>query len=301
MTFLSPFPFSFPQKQHCFHPPQKLEAHDVSLIVPVKNNQTGLNALLDSLINLQNTSSMPGEILIVDNLSSPGIVLAPQYQKHLPVRLLQCVRPGSASARNVGAKHAHGCWLWFCDSDCRLSDASLNGFRQALNGAIGYAGTLHSWMKHPISQYYQDQHILIPPAILHEEDVRPHYIITANALVYQPAFIAVSGFREDFPYAAGEDIDLGLRLWQVGLLSFAPDALVYHDFEADLISFVTRFIRYGRGNWHLSTIYQSDLTPGHVSPLRKNMLNWFLAFLQWGSLRYGYALERRSHLLRSQG
>jgi GT2 family glycosyltransferase len=143
-----------------------------------------------------------------------------------------------------------------------------------------------------IRQYYEDQHILIPPDVMLETEVtRPAYVITANALVYQPAFHAIGGFRAALPYAAGEDIDFGVRLWSVGVLSYAPSAIVQHDFEPDLVSFMKRFIRYGRGNRRLSQVYDIDLTPRRFPPQQENLFNWILAQLQWAGLRIGYALE----------
>jgi glycosyltransferase involved in cell wall biosynthesis len=293
MTFLSSFPIRLPQVHQRLHPPRSLEAHDVSLIIPVRDNQRGLDALLNSIMHIQDPFCLPAEILVVDNNSRHPIEIPAYYRKKLPIKLLQCSGQGPASARNVGAQHALGCWLWFCDSDCILTDRSLQGYRQALNGAIGYAGWVQSSRRGMISQYYDEQHILIPPnGILEAEMMRPAYVITANALVYQPAFHAVGGFRETWPYAAGEDIDFGVRLWSVGVLSYAPSAVVQHDFEPDLVSFLKRFIRYGRGNRRLSQIYDIDLMPHRFPPQQESLSHWILAQLQWAGLRIGYTLER---------
>lgn len=255
MTFLSLFPIRLPPLQQRLQAPRSLEAQDVSLIVPVKDNQHGLDTLLGSLMNIHNASCLPAEIIIVDNRSHPHIEIASCYRKKLPVTLLQCSRKGPASARNVGARHASGSWLWFCDSDCLLTEHSLKGYQQALNGAIGYAGWIRSTRRGTICRYYEEQRILIPPDVQVEAEVTcPLYIITANALVYRPAFQAIGGFRETLPYAAGEDIDLGVRLWSQGMLSYAPDAIVYHDFEQDLLAFMKRFLRYGRGNRRLTSM-----------------------------------------------
>ena len=283
MTFLSSFPIRLPQMHQRLYPPRSLEAHDVSLIVPVRDNQRGLDALLNSIMQIHDASCLPAEHI------------ASCYRKRVPMKLVQCSAQGPASARNVGAYHASGCWLWFCDSDCILTDLSLEGYRQALNGAIGYAGWIQPVHRGMLCQYYEDQRILIPPdVILETEGRRPAYIITANALIYQPAFQAVGGFRETLPYAAGEDIDFGVRLWNVGVLSYAPGAVVQHDFEPDLVSFMKRFVRYGRGNRRLSEIYHVDLTPHRFLPQReKNLLHWALAQLQWAGLRIGYTFERR--------
>ena len=293
MTFMSSFPIRLPQSHLRLHPPRTLEAHDVSLIIPVKNNQRGLDAFLDSIQHLD-SSCLPAEILVVDNNSRYSIQISSCYREKIPITLLHCTKPGPASARNLGAQHASGCWLWFCDSDCILTADSLRGYQQAFNGAVGYAGWISSSSSQRgiIHQYYENQHILIPPDVMLETGVtRPAYLITANALVYQPAFRAIDGFRETLPYAAGEDIDLGVRLWTVGVLSYALNAVVQHDFEPGLVSFFRRFIRYGRGNRRLSQVYDIDLTPRRFLPRSQGTFNWILAQLQWLGLRIGYALE----------
>jgi hypothetical protein len=61
--------------------------------------------------------------------------------------------------------------------------------------------------------------------------------------------VGTSGeFDEQFPSVGGEDIDLGLRLWSVGPLAYAPAAQTLHTFEPCLSAFIRRFVRYGRGN-----------------------------------------------------
>ena len=81
------------------------------------------------------------------------------------------------------------------------------------------------------SRYYGSQAILIPPPVEELGLLRPEHLITANALVWKPALEAIGGLNETFRIAAGEDIDLGFRLREVGALSYAPTAAVSHDFD----------------------------------------------------------------------
>ena len=66
--------------------------------------------------------------------------------------------------------------------------------------------------------------------------------------LWRGALEAVGGFDESFRLAAGEDVDLGLRLGEVGTTRWCADACVAHEFEASLLAFIRRFVRYGRGN-----------------------------------------------------
>lgn len=138
----------------------------------------------------------------------------------------------------------HGCSS--LDSDCLPTETWINGYRRALNGSVAYAGTVRTATFDPISRYYDSQAILHPLPPWKDGEEHPNYIVTANALVWRAALAQAGGFDESFPSAAGEDIDMGLRLWEVGPLAYAPAAQVHHAFEPDLPNFIRRFLRYGR-------------------------------------------------------
>ena len=120
----------------------------------------------------------------------------------------------------------------------------------------------------------------------------PAYLITANALVWRESLLKIGGFDERFPSAGGEDIDVGIRLWSLGPLSFAPSAQVIHAFEPNLGSFIRRFVRYGRGNRLLAARYNVDLTPHPFIPHSATLLNRLLAIVQFLSMWWGYHTTR---------
>jgi GT2 family glycosyltransferase len=159
----------------------------------------------------------------------------------------------------------------------------------ALNGSIAYAGGVRAKDSDRLSQYYDTQRTLIPPL---GRPGHPAYLITANALVWKAAFDVVGGFDERFPYAAGEDIDFGLRLWRVGDISYALDALVLHDFEPTWFAFVSRFVRYGRGNRFLAAHYRASLRPRPFIPAKWSQFNVMASVVQYISMAVGYEAER---------
>lgn len=63
----------------------------------------------------------------LSNLLPPGAALQ--------VRLLDCLKPGSYAARNVGVQAAAGEWLVFTDADCLPDPHWLEGFQQAIAAA----------------------------------------------------------------------------------------------------------------------------------------------------------------------
>ncbi len=272
--------------------PCELAFSDISIVVPVKNNQIGVDRLLEACIKAFTPQCCPSEILLVDNLSHPPLEVPSQIAWGLPVRVLVCSQPGAAAARNLGAQQACTRWVLFLDSDCLPTAGLIEGYQQAFNGAIAYAGVVKAERNDPLSQYYDTQGILCPLPMWDQGVERPAYLITANALVWRAALEQIGGLDERFPSAGGEDIDLGLRLWSVGPLSYAPTALVLHTFEPDLSAFVRRFVRYGHGNRLLSARYRIDLAPHPFVPRYPSPTNWLLASIQFLALWWGYHSAR---------
>jgi len=287
MTLLTAFGIT-PTRRGKAVTPHELALSDLTIVVPVKNNQTGVTRLLEACLRVFASKHFPAEILLVDNLSDPPVKIPTHLASSLPVRILICAKPGAAAARNLGARQVQTPWILFLDSDCLLTPGLIDGYRQAMNGAVAYAGMVKAERSDLVSRYYDAQSILIPPPLWDNGEERPAYLITANALVWQPALAKIGGFNEHFPSAGGEDIDLGLRLWTVGPLSYAPAAQVLHTFEPKLSTFMHRFVRYGRGNRRLAACYQTDLAPHLFVPHNPSPINWLLASLQFLALWWGY-------------
>ena len=87
----------------------------VSVIIPVLNNQRGLDDLLAALA-VQTWPLESLEVLVVDNLSEPPIAIDEKYSNL--GRLVKCISPGAYAARNAGVVTARGSVLAFTDSDC---------------------------------------------------------------------------------------------------------------------------------------------------------------------------------------
>lgn len=270
--------------------PVVFDCADVSLIVPVKNNQPGVNRFLSALFATHPPYALPREIIIVDNGSTIPTYISPSFQRQgIPVHVLRCDRVGPASARNAGAAVAGGRWLLFADSDCEPTSSFVAGFGDAMSGAIGYAGYVRAAGMDRLSRYYESQHILVPPRVAED---RPQYLITANALVWKDAFEAVAGFDETFSLAGGEDVDLGFRLSEIGSLAYAPGSVVQHDFSDGYRGFLRRFIRYGRGNRLLARRHGLNLRPKPFFPVQPSMYNSAAAVAQFVCLALGYWTHR---------
>lgn len=288
MTMISQFAFSLESKAKFKSP--SITSDKISIIIPVKDNQEGVNSFITSFFETSKQSSLPKEIIIVDNNSLIPLEICRDYHHDkVEIILTHCTRKGPASARNHGARLAKGEWLLFLDSDCIATESTITGYIQSDNKSIAYAGNVKSLGNDWLSNYYESQEILMPLKTRDNNgEFVPQYLITANCLVWKNAFDKIGGFNESIEIAGGEDVDLGLRLSQIGNLSYAFDAIAKHNFDDGLIGFWKRFIRYGKGNRIVGEIYNVDLSPKPFRPNKKSIMNLVLAKIQWLALKIGY-------------
>ena len=257
----------------------------VSIIVPVKDNQKGINRLLYELEAICNAGDYPKEAIIVDNNSSTPIKLERNYA--FSVKLLHCTKPGPAAARNAGAHVASGAWLLFTDSDCVPAATFLSGYSTFENNCIALMGGVDVVGADPISKYYRQQNILCPPFTDARGYIEPWTLVTANCLILKKAFELVRGFDESYTLAGGEDTDIGLRLRRIGRLGYQPKSKSSHHFEDGFEGLIKRFIRYGLGNRLLSEQYRISMKPDAIVPNENSIINYFLASVHHRAFEHG--------------
>lgn len=286
MTLLSTLGYA-PQKKDFIPVNENINANEISIVIPVKNNQPGISRFLQVFEEVTPKEYYPLEIIIVDNNSDSEINIPDRF----PVKLIlsKCLPIGPASARNKGIEISKGKWILFTDSDCIPTWKAISGYCKTDNIVIAYAGGIDIVSNDILSNYYKTQETLIPPEAKYAESIRPDYLVTANCLIQKNAIEFVGGFDPAFKQAGGEDIDIAFRLLEVGELDYQFNSITRHEFDDGITGFISRFKRYGRGNKQLAIKYNLNLKPRPFMPLHISFANVFLALLQFLAMRYGYA------------
>lgn len=289
MTLISRLVF-FTKKKTSKKSSERITTNEISIVIPVKGNQKGIDDYLDNFFASHKPDNFPKEIIIVENNSTVPTKISDRHlARGMTIKLLSCKKHGPASARNYGVSHATGQWILFNDSDCLPTDTLLNGYVQADNGSLAYAGNIKALGQDRLSKYYESQEILIPLKTRNDKnEFVPQYLITANTLVWKKTFLEIDGFNENIKIAGGEDVDLGLRLSQLGNLSYAFGSIALHNFEGGVISFYKRFNRYGQGNRIIEHLWQTDMKPKIFRPNKRTIFNGLTAKLQYLFLLIGY-------------
>jgi glycosyltransferase involved in cell wall biosynthesis len=196
----------------------------IAVVVPTFNRAHLLEALVASLENQD--VDLPYEVVIVDDSSKDHTqreLARLSTRTRVPLRALRLdEKSGPARARNLAWRSSSAEWIAFTDDDCTPQRGWLRGLARGLERHDIVQGRTEP---HP------DQHHLMGPFTRSiSVGAENGFYGTANIAYRRSVLEHVDGFNEDFPYAAGEDTDLGCRARSAGATYiFEPTALVYHD------------------------------------------------------------------------
>jgi GT2 family glycosyltransferase len=209
----------------------------ISAVIPTHDRVLALQRCLTSLSE-QTLDRTRYEVLVIDDASSdetPALL-----QRFSGVRTFRQPRNlGPAAARNVGIRAARGRYVLFLDDDVVLPGTLLAqhlaahdevpGEHVAILGKAVWPSTepmsplMRCWEARPDGSGYIYDHMPDP------YDVSYRWFITRHVSVVHSFLTRHGVFDEDFPYAYGEDTELGYRLQRQGLrIVYRPDIVLKH-------------------------------------------------------------------------
>ncbi len=228
----------------------------ISTIIPSLHSP-----MIDRVILALRSQTVPTQEIIVVGQDRYGLVPA-------DVTFIQTKVPiSAAAARNLGAQHASSDYLLFMDSDClacpQLIERLLACHSQGLYIVGGGVA--------PESDSYWAycDNLLVFADVLHTAAAGERSLLPSlNFSLPRMLFMELGGFDQCYPGAAGEDLDLSLRLRSAGYhLHFAPDAWVAHQHQRSTARSVWEHLR-GFGRVHVRVQQQhATLMPSALQSL----------------------------------
>lgn len=233
---------------------------DVTVVIPVRDNELGLARLVRSLRGLR--------VVVVDDGSAVAVRDGDFEGMHCDVRVLRHDRSrGPAAARNSGLAACDTDFVAFLDSDV----VPRRGWLEALLGhfcdpAVALAAPRIVGLIEPrnlVARYEAVRSSL--DLGLREAPVVPYgtvsYVPSAAIICRRSVLLEVGGFDESL--MAGEDVDLCWRFIEAGArLRYEPIAMVGHDHRTELRDWFARKAFYGSSAAPLAVRH-----PGKTSPL----------------------------------
>ena len=237
----------------------------VSVIIPVYNDQTGIESCLEAL----STQTYPKdryEIIVVDNNSSPAIKLGPVFSRI--ARLIICSTPGSYAARNAGIAAARGEALAFTDADCKPDKNWISAGIAALiaekEKCIIGGEVVLSLSENPTTvERYQ-----CLMGFMQRENIQDRgFGATANLFVTRKQIELIGGFDESL--LSGGDREWCWRAAKFGfLVRYTPEVIVYTMPRTSLSSAIRQARRVAGGRFTLRQMTAPHIGLIGISPHR---------------------------------
>ncbi|MGK2901794.1 MAG: mycofactocin biosynthesis glycosyltransferase MftF [Mycobacterium sp.] len=262
-------------------PPSGPSHHDVTVVIPVRDNVFGVDRLVRSLRGMN--------VVVVDDGSAEPLHEADFDGVHCDVRVLRHARSrGPAAARNTGLRACNTDFVAFLDSDV----VPRRGWLEALLGhfcdpAVALVAPRIVSLCAPdnlVARYEAVRSSL--DLGMREAPVVPYgtvsYVPSAAIICRRSALTDVGGFDETME--SGEDVDLCWRFIEAGArLRYEPIALVGHEHRTQLREWFRRKAFYGQSAAPLAVRHPGKTAPMVVS--RWMLLLWLLIATRSG---FGY-------------
>jgi len=231
--------------EHSAKPPN-LNAIEISVVVPVRNEEESIRTLLEGLLS---QTLPPSEIVITDGGSTDATreIIEEFIGRGAPVRLLHERDSLPGRSRNVGVANARCDWIAFTDAGTRPAPNWLESLALRISDESdaevvygSFTPVTDTFFKECAAMAY-----LPPPVEVDGKPIRDRSI--ASALMRRRVWQTAGGFPEHLRSA--EDLLFMQRVEAHGFHQLrAPEAMVYWNIQENLWLTFKRFVTYARNN-----------------------------------------------------
>lgn len=218
---------------------------NISVIVPVRNEEGSIGSLLDSLLN---QTLPPTEIAITDGGSTDATaaIIQRYIDNGAPIRLIRTTRALPGRGRNLAIEHSSSEWLAFTDAGIEpeptwlaaLVDKTTDASVDVIFGS--YEPKTNTFFQECAAIAY-----ISPPTEIDGRLMRHRSI--ASTLMRRSVWEAVGGFPEHLRSA--EDLLFMNRIESANFrVSYAPLAVVRWQLQPTFFRTFRRFTIYSRNN-----------------------------------------------------
>ena len=237
---------------------------ELSVIIPTYGRSAKLRTLLEGIAATEDDHDAFEVIVVVDGHDEAPLEAASTLPATIRFQGLTKVHAGPAAARNFAIEHACGDWLVFFDDDLRVDEHTIPGHLRlirddpnAVQAHLGRADWPHELLDSPWRQLLAETSMLF---FWDHMTSGKHYgfrhFWTLNLSVRRDCVLQVGGFREQFPWAMHEDIELGWRLQESLGLQVHVDRSIqsFHDHALDPHDYLLREHKSGKSAGAARTI-----------------------------------------------
>jgi cellulose synthase/poly-beta-1,6-N-acetylglucosamine synthase-like glycosyltransferase len=223
----------------------------ISVVIPARNEQASIRALLDSLLN---QTLPPAEIVITDGGSTDGTaaIISEFIERGAPINLIRSTPALPGRGRNLAAAQAQNEWLAFIDAGTTPESNWLESLAKAVETDTDVVYGTYEPVTDSQFKVCAVIAYIAPPSVNNGSLIRPCSVV--SMLAKRSVWETVGGFPEHLRSA--EDLLFMRKIEAAGFkIVRAPDALVHWQVQATAWGTFKRFIGYARSNmraglWH---------------------------------------------------
>ncbi|MBD2653103.1 glycosyltransferase [Synechocystis sp. FACHB-383] len=265
-----------------------------SVVIPTYNRLPILEKCLRALEKQTfNQDLIAGyEIVVVDDGSTDGTLawLAERRQELPHVRSWEQDHQGPAAARNLGVKHAQGDTIIFIDSDLVVTEVFLQAHAEGLQrGKAQYNSDRVFTYGAVVNTCNFDSPESEPYKLT---DYSAAFFATGNVAIAKQWLLEAGLFDTGFQLYGWEDLELGVRLKNLGLkLVKCPRAVGYHWHPPFSLQQIPKLIDQEVQRGRMGVLfYQKHPTWEVRLMIQMTRLHWLL----WGLLSLGGRLNEKT-------
>lgn len=260
----------------------------LSVVIPTYNRRPILEKCLRALEHQQYSEY---EVVVVDDGSTDGTVEWLSKSDEFPhVRLFCQDHKGAAAARNYGVEQAKGETIVFIDSDLVVTDVFLRSHVEALIQGQRELGNDRLFTYGRVINTANFDDPTSEPYKL--TDFSAAYFATGNVAIARCWLIEAGLFDTGFKQYGWEDLELGVRLKNLGLkLIKCPEAVGYHWHPAFSLDQIPRLIDVEMQRGRMGVVFYQKHPTWDVKMMIQ--MTWIHRVL-WGVLSLGGALNEQT-------
>lgn len=261
----------------------------LSVVIPTYNRKPILEKCLRAM---ERQTFLDYEIVVVDDGSTDGTVewLQSHAAEFPHVRLFCQNHGGAAGARNYGVEQAKGDTIVFIDSDLVVTDVFLQSHVETLIQGQKELGhdRLFTYGRVINTANFDD-----PTAEPYKlTDFSAAYFATGNVAIARHWLIEAGLFDTGFKQYGWEDLELGVRLKNLGLkLIKCPEAVGYHWHPAFSLDQIPRLIDVELQRGRMGVVFYQKHPTFDVKMMIQ--MTWIHRVL-WGVLSIGGLLNEKT-------
>ncbi|HEX8634419.1 MAG TPA: glycosyltransferase [Pyrinomonadaceae bacterium] len=219
----------------------------VSLVVPVRNEEASLGALLESI---RRQTHQPAEVIIVDGGSTDDTVrLAREMgetREGFLLRVIEGVEATPGRGRNIGIGAARSEWVALTDAGIRLEPTWLENLVRAARADRDVSVVYGNYEAAAGSFFERCAALVYLPPKTERAGGRMRGPSIASALLKREVWVATGGFPD---LRASEDLFFMEHVERLNFkIAYAPQATVWWQLQPTLRKTFRKFVLYSRHN-----------------------------------------------------